>query len=60
MSVYESIIQGIKEAIEYEKGNSKARTVKCNVDSKESSASMDKMTILEEATLNELHCKITN
>ncbi len=31
MSVYESIIQGLNEAIEYEKGTGKARTAKCTV-----------------------------
>lgn len=31
MSVYESIMQGLNEAIEYEKGNIKAKTVKLSV-----------------------------
>lgn len=31
MSVYESIVQGLNEAIEYEKGLCKARTAKCTV-----------------------------
>ena len=31
MSVYESIIKGLNEAIEYEKGEGKARVVKCTV-----------------------------
>lgn len=31
MGVYESIIQGLTEAVEYEKGNGKARTAKCTV-----------------------------
>ena len=31
MNVYESVIQGLNEAIEYEKGNLKARTVKMSV-----------------------------
>jgi putative transcriptional regulator len=31
MGVYESIIQGLTEAVEYEKGNGKARTSKCTV-----------------------------
>ena len=31
MGVYESIIQGLIEAVEYEKGNGKARTAKCTV-----------------------------
>ena len=31
MSVYESILKGLNEAIEYEKGNVQARTAKCTV-----------------------------
>ena len=31
MNVYESIIQGLNEAVEFEKGNVKARTAKCTV-----------------------------
>jgi putative transcriptional regulator len=31
MSVYESIIKGLNEAIDYEKGTGKARTTKCTV-----------------------------
>ncbi len=31
MSVYESIMQGLNEAVEYEKGNLKAKVVKCTV-----------------------------
>ena len=31
MSVYESILKGLNEAIEYEKGNAPARTAKCRV-----------------------------
>ena len=31
MSVYESIMRGLNEAVEYEKGNLKARTVKVSV-----------------------------
>ncbi len=31
MSVYDSIIQGLNEAIEYEKGNLSARKIKCTV-----------------------------
>ena len=31
MSVYESIVQGLNEAVEYEKGNLKAKAVKCTV-----------------------------
>lgn len=31
MSVYESIIKGLNEAIEYEKGEGNARVVKCTV-----------------------------
>ncbi len=31
MSVYESIITGLNEAIEYEKGKGKARVMKCTV-----------------------------
>jgi putative transcriptional regulator len=31
MNVYENIIQGLNEAVEYEKGNGKARTSKCTV-----------------------------
>lgn len=31
MNVYKSIIQGLNEAVEYEKGNVKARTAKCTV-----------------------------
>lgn len=31
MSVYDNIIQGLNEAIEYEKGNISARKVKCTV-----------------------------
>ena len=31
MSVYESIIKGLSEAVEYEKGSGKARTAKCTV-----------------------------
>lgn len=31
MNVYESIVQGLNEAIEYEKGNLKAKTVKMSI-----------------------------
>lgn len=31
MNVYESIVQGLNEAIEYEKGNLKARTAKMSI-----------------------------
>ncbi len=31
MSVYESIMQGLNEAVEYEKGNLKAKSYKCTV-----------------------------
>ncbi len=31
MSVYDSIIQGLNEAVEYEKGNIKVRTAQCTV-----------------------------
>ncbi len=31
MSVYESIMTGLNEAVEYEKGKGKARVVKCTV-----------------------------
>lgn len=31
MSVYESIVKGLNEAVEYEKGNVKARKTKCTV-----------------------------
>ncbi len=31
MSVYESIMQGLNEAVEFEKGNLQARTIKCTV-----------------------------
>ncbi len=31
MSVYESIMQGLNEAVEYEKGNLSAKAVKCTV-----------------------------
>lgn len=31
MSVYESIVKGLNEAIEYEKGNEKARITSCTV-----------------------------
>lgn len=31
MSVYESIMKGLNEAVEFEKGNVKARTAKCTV-----------------------------
>lgn len=31
MNVYESIIQGLNEAIEYEKGNLKAKTVRMSI-----------------------------
>lgn len=31
MSVYESIVKGLNEAIEYEKGNEKARIMSCTV-----------------------------
>lgn len=31
MNVYESIIKGLTEAIEYEQGNGKARKMKCTV-----------------------------
>lgn len=31
MSVYESIIQGLNEAVQYEKGNLKAKKVKCTI-----------------------------
>lgn len=31
MSVYKSIIQGLNEAVEYEKGNIKAKKIKCQV-----------------------------
>lgn len=31
MSVYESIMQGLSEAVEYEKGNLKARTMKMSI-----------------------------
>ncbi len=54
MSIYESIVQGLNEAIDYEKGCGEARTAKCNVILKESSASTDNTTILEESTTNKL------
>lgn len=31
MSVYDSIIQGLKEAVDYENGKSEAKSVKCTV-----------------------------
>lgn len=30
-NIYESIIQGLNEAVEYEKGNIKAKTIRCTV-----------------------------
>lgn len=32
--VYESILQGLKEAVDYEKGELEARTSKCEVNTK--------------------------